>query len=71
MSSFIAKQQQAARKTKLANNPQNADKKNVEAVPSCLSLYAQPPKAVLCIEDFERYAIDRLRGLLIIWKLCK
>lgn len=63
MNSFIAQQQQAARRSRLASTSRVSDTRDVEAVSGCLSLYVEPPKADICIEDFERFAIDRLRGM--------
>ena len=56
MSNFITRQAQGRRATHVPEQQQ------AEVLSWRLSLYSEPPRTVITIEDFERYAIDRLRG---------
>lgn len=58
MPNFISQQAQG-RKPIYAVEQQQTD-----TVSWRLSLYNEPPRNIITIEDFERFAIDRLRGAL-------
>ena len=58
MANFITQQL----KPKVASILSTPQSERIEATSSRLSLYETPPSTVISIEDFERYAIDRLRG---------
>lgn len=57
MPNFISQQAQGRKPTHVLEQQQ------VETVSWRLSLYSEPPRTVITIEEFERYAIDRLRGV--------
>ncbi len=58
-------QKQQARTIKPA-----ADKPSEVVTQYCISLYKEPPSGEVCIEEFERFAIDRLRGVCISMLAC-
>ena len=59
MPNFIQQQQKNSKATATVTSVQE---ERVEGVSGRLSLYAEPPDTAICIEDFEHYSIDRLRG---------
>ena len=52
----------AAVAAKIAASPSSGIKEDAVNTSGILSMYMEPPGADLTIEDFERFAIDRLRG---------
>jgi len=54
--------QQQQKSSKGFGNITAAEDDKAETSSGRLSFYAEPPSTIICIEDFERYAIDRLRG---------
>lgn len=57
---FISQQRISS---KSATKNQTHQSERIGADTGRLSLYQSPPSTVISIEDFERYAIDRLRGV--------
>lgn len=56
-------QKQQARSTRAAAvAPAVAEDSAEHASEQRISMYTEPPPGEVCIEDFERFAIDRLRG---------
>ena len=61
MSAWMQKQQ--ARSTRAAAMTSAASEDAAEHAPDQrISMYTEAPPGEVCIEDFERFAIDRLRG---------
>ena len=62
MSAWMQKQQ--ARSTRAAAVASAVAEDAAElASEQRISMYTEAPSGEVCIEDFERYAIDRLRGI--------
>lgn len=62
--------QQQQRNSKASGNFTAAEEERIESSSGRLSFYEHPPSTNLCIEDFERYAIDRLRGIGLFARSC-
>jgi len=54
--------QQQQKSSKASGNITAIEHEKAEVSSGHLSFYTEPPSTIICIEDFERYAIDRLRG---------
>ncbi|KAA6417087.1 MAG: putative DNA primase large subunit-like [Trebouxia sp. A1-2] len=55
--------QQQQKSSKVFGNITAIEHDKAEASSGHLGFYTEPPSTIICIEDFERYAIDRLRVL--------